>query len=490
MKEINRRSFLQLSALSPLFLGLSPTKLLAQVQSRLRNLSYFAFDGADELSVYEIDSVIGEIPKDLNISLYKASNGRKIKFGQQLKHFFDGDALAFRIDFNQGRARLFSKYIRTPQYVEEQSQQKMIYDEFGTKATGKRKNNPSINIIPWGKNFLALSESGLPSLLDSQLNFIEYYNFKGTLPGNFSFTAHPKFDPATGELFTFGITQGPTLSLKIFKIDPSTDRATELYSKPQWRYYMIHDMILTPDYVALIIPPVTASIPDLLNTKKTMAEIIKFDRESSTRILIVPRKAGAAPFEIKIPSCMVFHNANGYQQNDKLILHSLLSKNGSLLDVIRNWGDVFRGEFSPSALTRLEIDLNKKELISREELLHNHEFPSWNKAIKDGNVRYLYLTQMGEASDPFHFTAITKYDYQTNQLIQRELAPHEIVGEVLYCAKSQIQEDDGYLLLNGFDDDQKCSYLEILDAKDLNFLARVQLKNHLPIGLHGSLVKS
>lgn len=488
MNKINRRSFLKLSALSSFFLAMSPSELLAKLGARTRTRSFEAFNGPKKITDVEIDSIDGQIPADLKTTLFKVSTGHKEKFGVNLNHFFDGDAFAFKIDFNHAKVRVRSKLIETPEYLHEQLEQKFIYDEFGTKATGKRKNNPSINIIPWGENFLALSESGLPSLLDRDLNFLSYHNFNGTIDDNFSFSAHPKFDPLTGELYTYGIVQGPTLSLKIFKIDPRTDRATEIYSSAQWRYFMIHDMVLTPNYVVLVIPPATASVFDLLNPKKTMAENIKFDKNRPTRILVVPKNTQERPFEIKIPPCMVFHNAHGFEENGNIIFYSLLSKDGSLLEVIRRWGEVYHGSFSPSALTRLEIDVKRRSLIKREELLYNHEFPSWNPNVPEGKNRYLYLTEMGERFDPYHFRAISKFDCLTGTFQKYRLSEQDIVGEVLFYQTDQQSEDAGHLIYNGYDTVKKCSFVEVLHAKDLSFISRVNLTSHLPVGLHGCLV--
>lgn len=487
MKNLNRRDFIQQTALVGFLLSLSPSRLFAYTKKKTN--SYQAFDGTSEISQYQITSIEGQIPEDLNVDLYKVSTGEKIKFGKQLNHFFDGDAFAYKARFSNGQFSLNSQYIKTPEFVEEQAAQKLIYDEFGTKGTGKRKNNPSINIIPWGNQFLALSESGLPALLDKELNFIEYHNFNGTLPDNFSFTAHPKIDPETGDLYTYGTIQGPSLALKIYKISPKTNKAIEIYSKAQWRFFMIHDMFMTKDYVGLIIPPASASIFDLLNPKRTMSENIKYDNKRRTRILIVPKEDPIANFELEMPSCMVFHNANAFQNGDELTVYSLLSRDGSLLDVIDNWGDEFEGKFTPSALTKIDIDLKYKRIIDTEELIYNHEFPTWNKNVKDGKNRYIYLTEMGESRDPYHFKAITKYDYLNNSHVKYQLDSNQIVGEVLLAnSKDSSQEDSGYLIFNGYDLRSNTSFFQILNAQDLSFVARINLKSHLPVGLHGSLV--
>ena len=98
-----------------------------------------------------------------------------------------------------------SRFIATPERVQETAAGKMLYNEFGTAAPSKDgpgpggKNQPSINVISWDGRLLGLSEGGHPSAVDPDtLAFQGHWDFHGTLPKDVSFTAHPKFDPVTG----------------------------------------------------------------------------------------------------------------------------------------------------------------------------------------------------------------------------------------------------------------------------------------------------
>ncbi len=495
--KTTRRKFIWQSALFTSILSLSPLRVLGksrQLKVPKDYFSFHAFQGVTEEGSWSLNDIKGEIPEDIKGTFIKVSTGKKSKHGIKLNHFFDGDAYAMKFDFSDTALSFQSKTIRTPETELELSKGKMLYDEFGTNAPENSKgikNNPSINIIPWNENYLALSESGLPSLLDKNLNFIRYEDFNGTISDKLSFTAHPKFDPATGELLAYGTIQGPTLTLKVFRINPKTNKATEIYSKAQWSYFMIHDMIQTRDHIVLVIPPANASLLDLLNKNKTMSDAIKFKPGKKTRVLVIPKSGKGPAKEIKLPSMLVFHNINAYTEGDDLVFHSLVSKDGNLLDIIKNWRRPYQGKFNPPVLTRFRVSLASKKLLEQTSLLENYEFPVTNLSINFEDSRYLYLSQMGPSTDSYKFQKITKFDFETNSTTDYLLDSKEVCGEVCFVAKSNsIKEDDGYIIYNGYNHDSETSFLEILDAETLKFQGRINLNQRVPIGLHGTFITS
>ena len=121
----------------------------------------------------------------------------------------------------------------------------MIYDEFGTEApknTYKRKNQPNINLIKWNENYYALSEGGAPSLLNNKnLSFDKFEYFNKKLKKNIGLSAHPKLDPQTGDHYTFGIEQGMSKAIVVYKLDKTSGKLIQLYRLKQKRIFMIDD---------------------------------------------------------------------------------------------------------------------------------------------------------------------------------------------------------------------------------------------------------
>jgi len=63
-------------------------------------------------------------------------------------------------------------------------------------------------------------------------------------------------------------------------------------------------------------------------------------------------------------------------------------------------------------------------------------------------------------------------------------------GEPVFVARPDAEhEDDGVLLSVVLDAEQGRSFLLVLDAADLNELARAQAPHHIPFGFHGQFAR-
>jgi carotenoid cleavage dioxygenase-like enzyme len=72
------------------------------------------------------------------------------------------------------------------------------------------KNQPSVNVIEWRGKLLGLSEGSLPTIVNPETFDLEgYENFGGAVPDYLTFTAHPRFDAATGDMFAWGFEKRP-----------------------------------------------------------------------------------------------------------------------------------------------------------------------------------------------------------------------------------------------------------------------------------------
>jgi Retinal pigment epithelial membrane protein len=146
--------------------GLIEPQLVAGVLAGERHIGRLAVQSPSAEGIWTSLKVEGQIPKDLNGTLYRVAPGQKTNHGVQLQHFFDGDAFLTRYRLREGSATVSARFIQTPERQEETAAGKMLYSEFGTHAPVPEKggkNQPSINVIRWDGRLLALSEGGHPS---------------------------------------------------------------------------------------------------------------------------------------------------------------------------------------------------------------------------------------------------------------------------------------------------------------------------------------
>jgi len=86
---------------------------------------------------YWVEDIEGEIPPELNGTLFRNGPGLLDIEGHRIHHPFDGDGMISAIAFSNGRAYFRNRFIRTTAYVEEQKAQKILYrGVFGTQKSG------------------------------------------------------------------------------------------------------------------------------------------------------------------------------------------------------------------------------------------------------------------------------------------------------------------------------------------------------------------
>lgn len=83
---------------------------------------------------YWIDDVEGEIPSNLQGTLFRNGPGLLDIKGQKYHHPFDGDGMICAFTFTNGKAHFQNRFVRTQGFVEEQKAGKILYrGVFGTQ---------------------------------------------------------------------------------------------------------------------------------------------------------------------------------------------------------------------------------------------------------------------------------------------------------------------------------------------------------------------
>lgn len=442
----------------------------------------------------------GKLPKDLDGTLFRTAPGMSENFGTPFNHLFDGDAYLSAWRFDGGKVSLKTRFLPTPQRIEEQSARQMLYGEYGTaapKTDAKRnyggKNQPSVNVVEWRGKLLGLSEGGLPSVINPEtFDYEGETDFGGVLPKFLTFTAHPRFDPETGDMFTFGFEKRPPGSAHIYQIERGTGAAKLLYKMPMDGFYMVHDSILTENYFILLIPPVEYDVRSVMSGK-TMGDAAGFIESKPIRLLAFPRdiKGGAAqPIEINLPAQFFFHFGNAFETADgKLVFDVISGNNGQILEKLRVWKkDPFNINLDRlktwETLRRVTVDLKNKTLVSKEDFAANVEFPRYDQRLTGRRARYLYATEDGYGAN----ASVVRIDFQKNLLNRAAAGKTRTFGEPVFVPKnSSVNEDGGWLLTQGYDGERNESFLEIRDAQTLDFASRIWANGqHFPLGFHGN----
>ena len=458
---------------------------------------------------YWIDDIEGEIPPELEGTLYRNGPGLLEINGQAIRHPFDGDGMISAIRFTQGRAHYCNRFVRTQGYIEEQKAGKILYrGVFGTQKPGgwlanfldlRIKNIANTQVIYWAGKLLALWEAAQPYRLDpNTLETLGIDDLDGILKPGDAFAAHVRIDPNCGGqpcLVNFSIKPMLSTTITIYEISTAGKLLRKhAYSIPGFAF--IHDFAITPNYCIFFQNPVKFNPIPFVFGLSGAGESINFESGKPTKIIVIPRNFDRKTGGVKVfetPSGFVFHHGNAYEEENQIIIDSICYES---LPQVRPNEDYRETDFTlldPGELWRFSLNLTSGTVERNRIESRCCEFPTLHPNFVGRPYRYLYLGAAHSPEGNAPLQAILKVDLNSNQRQLWSAAPKGFVSEPVFVPRpNAIAEDDGWLLTVVYDSQYHRSDIVILDGRDLTqgALARLHLKHHIPYGLHGSFVKA
>ncbi|KAK8089453.1 hypothetical protein PG997_004414 [Apiospora hydei] len=245
------------------------------------------FRGMNKPSRFEGDifdlEVTGEIPKEINGTFYL--------FEDDIHFNGDGSVTAIRIenghaDFKQrydrrARRALFGRY-RNP-FTDNES------------VRGVIRTAANTNVTFWRGVLLASKEDGPPFALDpATLATLGRYDFEGQIASP-TFTAHPKFDPDTGDMVCFAYEAGGdgadcAADVAVWTVGAQDGRVREEVWFRAPFAGMIHDCGVSANYVVLPLTPLKMSLERLKRGGSKFA----WDPDEDQWYGLVPRRGARA----------------------------------------------------------------------------------------------------------------------------------------------------------------------------------------------------
>lgn len=431
--------------------------------------------------------VVGEIPSALAGTLFRnGPNPQHTPRGRH--HWFDGDGMVHAIRLHDGRVSYRNRWVRTARFALERAAGESLFGGLADvtagdpRAAGTSLNPANTHVVWHGGKLLALCEAGLPHWLDPvTLETVGPWDFAGRLVG--AMTAHPKFDPETGEMIFFGYSATPPF----VRLHVADVRGRLLRSHPIDAPFpsMMHDVIVTKEHVVLLACPATLRLEHVART----GSIVGWEPDLGTQLGVMRRDGDGSDVRwIGTGPCYVFHALNAHSDGHHIVADVCRYDRVPLFD-----GDRAAGlEDLTAHLVRWTIDLTAGAV--KEEPLDDLcvEFPRLDErrsglAYHHGWAAGAAPTKSGERS----WSAIVHWDlaHGTRRL---HCLPHgDVAGEPIFVPTSpDAHEGEGFLLALAYRAREHRSDLLVLDAQqvDAEPLATVQLPHRIPFGFHGSFV--
>ena len=328
----------------------------------------------------------------------------------------------------------------------------------------------------------ALVEAGsTPVRFGDTLDEQRFDDFSGTLPG--SFTAHPRRDPATGELHAICYEATDPNRVRYNIID-TAGRVRRTVVIPVSHGPLIHDCAITDRFVIVLDLPLTLSLRTVISGHGFP---YTWNSDHPVRLGLLSRD-GEANDTIWIPldPCFVFHTANAYDQADGRVVLDVIAYDRMFAQ--QNDGP----NTNPRGFERWTIDPVAGTVVQRAIDVAPQELPRIDERRTGKPYRYAYAmglpdeigeTLVGEAP-------LFKHNLETGAREAHAFGPGRIAAEFMFVPRggSGTVEDDGWLIGLVIDADQTSTALEIIDARaiDQSPVATIRLPHRVPPGIHGT----
>ncbi len=433
---------------------------------------------ADEVETFALE-VIGAIPPEL-AGLY-ARNGSNPATGSS-SHWFFGDGMLHGVHLEGGKAKWYrNRYIETPFY-----EQRVGFGEGGAPGGGGNQSN--VSAVWHGGRLLTSGEVGFPYEIDAtDLSTVGVYDFGGKLAS--SFTAHPKIDPQTGVMHTFGygFTQ-PYLTYNVIDRDGRL-----IHSEPVAVNgpTMIHDFAITDRDVVFWELPVVFDLESAIRwIESGSSDDMPFQWRPSygARVGVMPLGGPASQIVWhELDPCYAFHGVNAYRDDTDNVV----------LDICRMSSMFKKGEAFGGASSLRRWTMDGRGGAVRDEIMVEEGASPGELPIRDPRVvgrrhRYAYFVQTrDDVRDTVDLGGLVKHDYDTGAREVWDPGPAVHSGEWLFVpADNGTEQDAGWLLAYVTDEATNKSDLSIIDATAVEQgpIARVELPQRVPDGFHGTWV--
>jgi carotenoid cleavage dioxygenase-like enzyme len=446
-------------------------------------------------------TVEGTIPSFLDGIAYFNGPGRFARGGLNYRHWLDGDGMVCAIEFEGGAARLTNRFTRSEKFVQEEREGRAIFRTFGTSFAGdalKRgvglESPVNVSAYPFAGALLAFGEQGLPWELDpGTLETRGLYTFSRQLNDVTPFSAHPKIDHHSGELFNFGVSfSAVNPIINLFRFD---GKGTLAYRKRCKLPYpaSTHDFAISQHYLVIYVSPLVLRMEALLQEGATVMDALSWKPELGSQVIVASRDTGDEIARLDVGGHYCLHMVNAFERAGRLIV-DIVEYDKPLYpeyQVIPNlFSDSFRGR-----PIRLAIDVESRTVVERCELgyANSPDFPAHDPELTGHPYEHFWMlgiSASGRAGRKF-FDEIVRIDWPTQSYeVFRAPALHYFGGEPLFIP-DRSRANAGAVVCQLFDAERTQSSFVIFDAFRLGDgpIATLRLPNPLPLLFHSAFLE-
>ncbi|KAJ5848392.1 hypothetical protein N7455_012349 [Penicillium solitum] len=300
------------------------------------------FTGFNSASRLEADvenlEVTGVIPKDIDGTFFRVQPDHRFPPVYDSDIHFNGDGNVTAIRIQNGGASFKQRYVHTDRYEHESKHGKALFGKYRNPYTdneavrGVIRTAANTNIFFWRGMLLATKEDGPPYAMDPEtLETIGRYDFEGQVLSP-TFTAHPKWDPSTGEMVCYGYEAGGngndgSRDIVVYTINADGVKTEECWYEAPF-CGIIHDCGVSKNWVVLPMTPLKCNKASLAKGENHWA----WDAKEDQWYGLVPR-LGGKPEDIRwfrSKNAFQGHTVSCYETDDGKVVFDLTIADGNV----------------------------------------------------------------------------------------------------------------------------------------------------------------
>ena len=450
--------------------------------------------------------VEGQLPSDLDGAFYRVQPDfiYPPRYANDVPFNGDGHVSMFR--FANGHVDFKCRYVQTQRYKAQAAARKALYGTYRNRET----DDPSVrklsggtantNLIFHAGKLFALKEDSPPVRMDPNTleTLDDYYTFNGKMQSE-TFTAHPKLDPLSGEMFALNYEAKGNASkdVAIYSFDSKGAVNWEAWIKVPYAG-MIHDFALTQKHIAFLVIPMAVNLEQM----KKGGVHFAWDSTLPTWLGVLERGGDGSDLRwFKGPEQSATHVMNSFSDGSKIYMDMDMST-GNQFPFFPMLHEPYDMQRASGRMTRLSVDLSGKATTYDKEVMYPEigvlprtDERYWSLPYKVGFMQVMDLTRPMDPSLTGNTGLVlntwTRFDHDRRKSTSFLVDNVSSLQECQFVPRSKdAPEGEGYLIGVCNRHLERRSDLLILDAQHLGEgpIATVKLPLRLRNGVHGHWV--
>jgi carotenoid cleavage dioxygenase len=455
-----------------------------------------------ECDIYDL-VVEGEIPAEIDGSWFRAIPDHQFppKFAKDT--YLSGDGMISLMRIRNGHADFKQRYVMTERLKNDRAARRALHGLYRNPYTDdpsvKGKDRTVANTTPvWhGGRLLMTKEDGVPYEVDPKtLETKGQFNYGGRLRSQ-TFTAHPRQDDDTGEMFFFGYEASGLATRDVaFCIEDKNGELTheEWFEAPY--VSLMHDFLVTKEHIVFPVWPMTS---DLARLQAGGAHWI-WEPEKGSYIGIMPRGGSVKQLRwFHVEPRAAFHYLNAHSDGNRVHIDFAPGKVVAFPFIQEASGiHVPPDKMGGRGLVRWTFDLAKPgDGYEENPIGPGGDMPcvARKDAMRDYEIGY-YQTYFPQNGPPHiagpvgaGFNTIARIAVKSGKLATYAPGAHATVQEHVHIPSKQ-PGHEGYLIFAVDLHDRMGSEVQILEAGRIENgpIARIAMPFRLRNQVHGTWV--